>query len=519
MIVSTTLAGPGAEDVISDALRSASPLVDRCLVIISGCDGEATLRKAREAAGDKVAVSHLVWPGDYGKARNFALAEAERLGASWAMTLDIDERVSIDPKELVALDIPGCDAVTVHDRDLLYQKPRFIRCGAGARWKYSMHERLVVKGQQLRIPGHFWELPKSPEAERRRFERGLVECRKILDTEDCPHIRRHYAECLMSAGRSDEARAQFMYVAADPAAPDFERTWCRYRIAEFAVMDGHYEHARDLAGQALARDPGFIQELGWVMAHCSAKLGEFPAAALWASYALQAPIDYSRGGHRSTTWREGCTRLLESIEAAARRGHQGPPMSTEDHFRAREEFRGDYATLASSLVETLSFRGSHLDLGAGNGLLVGAMSALGVVSHGMELLEEARAATPEELQPMIRFGVGFDQWPSAGRHELVTCLEVLEHIPPEQGEAAVAAIAASSSSWVVFSAAQPGQGGMGHVNEQSPIYWRQLFEAHGFRCDEELTDRMRADMSGARRCWWLTRNIMVYVRGAGDAGS
>ncbi len=38
MIVATTLAGPGAELTIGDALRSAAPLVDGFLVILSGCD-------------------------------------------------------------------------------------------------------------------------------------------------------------------------------------------------------------------------------------------------------------------------------------------------------------------------------------------------------------------------------------------------------------------------------------------------------------------------------------------------
>jgi tetratricopeptide (TPR) repeat protein len=520
MIVSTTLAGPGAEQTLGDALRSAAPLVDGFLVIFSGCDPVATERVVREVTtGKALCIAHLDWPGDYGKARNFALQEAESLGKLWslpgnpvwAMTLDCDERLQIDPSELSALDMPEFDVICVHDRDLLYQKPRFIRCGVGARWYGIVHERLTAPGQQGSIPECFWELPKNALSEEKRWQRGLVAVPKMLAEKECPSLRRHYAECLLSAGRDDEAREQFAQVLEAPGTPLYEQTWCQYRLAEFAAVAGRYEVARGIAAKALAKDPGFIQELGWVMAHCAAKLREFQTAALWADYALRAPIDYSRGGHRGSTWRRGCEELLSRIQEAAER--QGKPVAFgPEHFAARREYAEEYRELARALIQTVSFS-SHLDLGAGNGLLIEAMTLEQVVSCGIEASTEAEAQTTESIAARIRYGLGVESWaPGEMTCDLVSCVEVLEHLPESQATDAVAAICARSNRYVYFSAAQPGQGGIGHINEQPESHWIGKFLGQGMSLDTEATETLRKKLQPLERCWWLARNALIFRR-------
>ena len=518
MIVSTTLAGPGAELTLGDALRSAAPLVDGFLILLSGCDPDATaalVHRLSAELGKSCAIAHLAWPDDYGRARNYALEQATALGASWACTLDTDERLEIDPSELTALEMPDFDVICVHDRDLLYQKPRFIRCGAGASWYGIVHERLTSRGRQGSIPGAFWELPKSPEAEAKRWRRGLEAVPRMLAEKECPSLRRHLAECLLSAGRDTEARAEFARVLAAPETPLHEQTWCRYRLAEFEAVAGRWDGARAIAADALAKDPGFIQELGWVMAHCAAKLSEFQTAALWADYALRAPIDYSRGGHRGATWRQGCTDLLARIQEAAERQAE-PEQFGAAHFLARREFAPEYRLLARALVETLSFA-SHLDLGAGNGLLVEAMTECQVISSGIEQSTEAEAHTTESIAARIRYGIGSEGW-APGMHwqgdtfDLVSCVEVLEHLPEHFANGAVRAICARSSGSVYFSAAHPGQGGIGHVNEQPQDYWIMKFLAHGFCVDDGATQTLRAKLAPLTLCYWLAQNALIFRR-------
>jgi hypothetical protein len=53
-------------------------------------------------------------------------------------------------------------------------------------------------------------------------------------------------------------------------------------------------------------------------------------------------------------------------------------------------------------------------------------------------------------------------------------LECAEHLPAHRAAPLVEWLT-KSAPIVVFSAAIPGQGGKGHINEQPPDYWNDLF--------------------------------------------
>lgn len=94
-------------------------------------------------------------------------------------------------------------------------------------------------------------------------------------------------------------------------------------------------------------------------------------------------------------------------------------------------------------------------------------------------------ADPDLAQRLVDFE-GFD---------LAVSLEVAEHLPVERGPSFIADLCALAPV-VLFSAAQPHQGGTGHVNCQPPRYWASLFNEQGF------------EVSGALR-WLLWENLDV----------
>ncbi len=94
MIVSTTLTGSNA-DIIGDALASVLQQVDRCIVIDTGAKDD-TIAVARRVAGDKLLLREFPWKNDFAAARNYALEAATEAGATWAVTLDTDERLLFD---------------------------------------------------------------------------------------------------------------------------------------------------------------------------------------------------------------------------------------------------------------------------------------------------------------------------------------------------------------------------------------------------------------------------------------
>ncbi len=65
------------------------------------------------------------------------------------------------------------------------------------------------------------------------------------------------------------------------------------------------------------------------------------------------------------------------------------------------------------------------------------------------------------------------------RFDLAMSLEVAEHLEEKSASAFVTNLCALSDA-VLFSAAIPGQGGTGHINEQWQSYWATFFAAEGY---------------------------------------
>lgn len=93
-------------------------------------------------------------------------------------------------------------------------------------------------------------------------------------------------------------------------------------------------------------------------------------------------------------------------------------------------------------------------------------------------------------------------------YDLAICLEVAEHLPAESAGRLVDFITAMSSV-VYFSAAVPGQGGAGHLNEQWPDYWGRLFGDRGYRMLDVVRPRIWND---ERVAPWYRQNSFLYVR-------
>lgn len=92
--------------------------------------------------------------------------------------------------------------------------------------------------------------------------------------------------------------------------------------------------------------------------------------------------------------------------------------------------------------------------------------------------------------------------------DLSICLEVAEHLPESSARGLISSLC-ESAPLVVFSAAVPGQGGHGHVNEQWPPYWEELFERNGYSVSEALRWMLWED---PRIDSWYRQNMLVAAR-------
>jgi hypothetical protein len=60
---------------------------------------------------------------------------------------------------------------------------------------------------------------------------------------------------------------------------------------------------------------------------------------------------------------------------------------------------------------------------------------------------------------------------------------------------------------ILFSAAIPGQGGTGHLNEQFPDYWGSRFAKYGYRPIDFIRRALWADRSVQ---FWLRQNVIPF---------
>lgn len=92
--------------------------------------------------------------------------------------------------------------------------------------------------------------------------------------------------------------------------------------------------------------------------------------------------------------------------------------------------------------------------------------------------------------------------------DLGICLEVLEHLENETGKKIVEQMA-NSCEVILFSAATPGQGGTGHINEKKHQYWLNQFEEKGFKVYDCVRPSLQKSTSTAR---YYALNTFLLVK-------
>lgn len=154
------------------------------------------------------------------------------------------------------------------------------------------------------------------------------------------------------------------------------------------------------------------------------------------------------------------------------------------------------------------------DVGCGDGcLLAGVPKSVRV--GGIEGAVAAREFIPASLRSKV-YNLDIRDLPEDwgrefGLWDAVVCLEVAEHIEEQHSERLVRGLTSMAKDRILFSAAEPGQGGTGHVNEQPFLFWVDLFAVRGWELESDLPeawDRFRSEWEGIN----VIRNFRVLKR-------
>ena len=118
-----------------------------------------------------------------------------------------------------------------------------------------------------------------------------------------------------------------------------------------------------------------------------------------------------------------------------------------------------------------------LDAGCALGLLVEALRERGVEAYGVDVSDYAIGQVHESVKPYCR--VGSIAGDLGGHYDLIVCIEVLEHMPAAEANAAIDRFAQHTDD-VLFSSSPKDYTETTHVNVRQPEEWAEAFARRGF---------------------------------------
>jgi SAM-dependent methyltransferase len=168
----------------------------------------------------------------------------------------------------------------------------------------------------------------------------------------------------------------------------------------------------------------------------------------------------------------------------------------------RYEYEGHwlqwFGQLADNIIRQFQPR-TVLDAGCAKGFLVQALRERGVEAYGIDASEYAIEHAPETVRPYL--SVGSITEPLKDRYDLITCIEVIEHLPPADLPRAASVLASATDRLLLSSTAEGAHlAEPSHQSMHPPEDWAALFAGEG------LLRALAEDVT------WLTPWAMVLER-------
>ena len=144
-----------------------------------------------------------------------------------------------------------------------------------------------------------------------------------------------------------------------------------------------------------------------------------------------------------------------------------------------------------------------LDIGCGPGHFVYSMVDVGINAIGIDIDE--RVASKQYLFRQDIFSTKFVA-------DVAICLEVAEHIDAVYADDLIDQISTMFTDTLIFTAAVPGQGGVGHINCQPLEYWEEKFNRNDLYRNTVLEKVIKDYCVQGRYMGWFYNNLQVYTK-------
>lgn len=179
------------------------------------------------------------------------------------------------------------------------------------------------------------------------------------------------------------------------------------------------------------------------------------------------------------------------------------------------KFNSDYNSIESSekpqanriaqWAKTVLNPNKVIDAGCGPGTYVYSMRDLGINAFGYDLDKRVHG------KPYLTNQSLFDINDSG---DVVMCLEVAEHIVPDDSQEVVDKLfdILEKDGVLIFTAARLGQGGTDHINCRPKEYWEHKFKEKGLIRSNTLEHELIQWVSQDIHMGWFTANLMIFYK-------
>jgi SAM-dependent methyltransferase len=177
----------------------------------------------------------------------------------------------------------------------------------------------------------------------------------------------------------------------------------------------------------------------------------------------------------------GLTTSSEDYGGAYYASHLG---GSDSYSWDSDSWREFFTRMARRILD-ISPAATVLDVGCAKGLLVQALVRAGVDAHGVDISEHAIETSHPDVRDRLRVGSATE--PIDRRYDLITCIEVLEHMELGQALDAMDAMCAATDR-IVFSSSPLDLAEPTHINVHETPLWAAWFADRGFfrRTDVDL---------------------------------
>lgn len=153
-----------------------------------------------------------------------------------------------------------------------------------------------------------------------------------------------------------------------------------------------------------------------------------------------------------------------------------------EYCRSNPQWGLFFGSIAETLIERLA-PSTHFDAGCALGFLVEAFRDRGISSFGRDISEYAIRNARSDIQPYCEIGSITSALPD--HYDLITCIEVLEHMNERDALGAITVLAVATDT-ILFSSSPSDFDDPTHINVRPIRYWIEQFENAGFVLDQNF---------------------------------